>query len=886
MGLEDYTQAATGQVLAYARTGPSDPRVLALEATVRRRDAVLGAICYAASRFLGTADWDHDIRQVLARLGTAAEVSRVYLFQGYHNERGTLCVCMQEEWLAEGIAPLDRESARQETDIASYGLGRWAMLERGAVIHGPLVTMPESEQAYFGPLGVRSLAAVPVFAGESWWGYLGFTDDVTAREWSASVLEVLQAAAATLGAAIYRRQAEETLLESEERFRRLSEAAFEGVYIHENGVLREGNAAVARIFGYELDELIGQNVFDLILTPESRELVLERIRSGSQTPYEIIGKRKDGSLVIGEITGRPAMYRGRPARVATINDITERRENEARMKAQEEELAEAQAIAKVGSWVWEIATNQLRGTEMMYRIYGFEPDFELSPGAILQKVHPDDCDLVRRTIDGAVHEGKSFSVEHRIMRTPTDVRWFHVEGRVVLDEAGHPLRIIGAGQDITERHEAEVTARHLSEEQAARAAAESAERRSAFLAEASRLLGSSFDYHTTLATLTRLAVPAVADYCTLDVVHHDGRFERVGVAHVDPGKEPLLWEVTKWVQAGMPMVWHLKRAFEEGEATLVRELTQEQVESVALNEEHRRILQAIVPRSLVCVPLLVAGKVVGALSLYTSESNRHFDDDDLALAHELARRAALAVENARLFDEAERATRARDQMLGVVAHDLRNPLSTILMASQLLNDLLEPDSVARRQVAMMHRAGERMNRLIQDLLDVKRIENGRLAVEPRPVLALSLLTEAAEMLRPLATASSLELALDGSMELPSVSADPNRVQQVFSNLIGNAIKFTPRGGRITMRGEQLASEVRMAVTDTGPGIPAEQLPHIFGQYWQGSRSDRRGIGLGLAIAKGIVEGHNGRIWVESTVGEGSSFYFTLPVATGAPNARV
>ena len=196
--------------------------------------------------------------------------------------------------------------------------------------------MPESERNYFGPFGVRSLAAVPVFAGESWWGYLGFTDDLTEREWSSSVLEVLQAAAATLGAAIYRRQADQTLRESEERFRRLSESAFEGVYIHNNGVMLEGNAAVARIFGYELDELMGKNVFDLILTPESRTVVEDHIRSGWTEPYEITAYHKNGSIVVCEITGRPATFRGKPARVATINDITERRENEARLKAQAE----------------------------------------------------------------------------------------------------------------------------------------------------------------------------------------------------------------------------------------------------------------------------------------------------------------------------------------------------------------------------------------------------------------------------------------------------------------------------------------------------------------------------------------------------------------------
>jgi signal transduction histidine kinase len=185
---------------------------------------------------------------------------------------------------------------------------------------------------------------------------------------------------------------------------------------------------------------------------------------------------------------------------------------------------------------------------------------------------------------------------------------------------------------------------------------------------------------------------------------------------------------------------------------------------------------------------------------------------------------------------------------------------------------------------MMRRAGERMNRLIQDLLDVKRIESGRLVVEPRPVPAGALLGEAVELLRPLATSNAIDLVYEAAEDLPRVSADPHRIHQVLSNLIGNSIKFTPRGGRVSVTGECLGPEVRLAVSDTGPGIPPEYVPHIFGQFWQGARTDRRGIGLGLAIAKGIVEAHAGRIWVESTVGAGSSFYFTLPVLEGHPSA--
>ncbi len=156
-------------------------------------------------------------------------------------------------------------------------------------------------------------------------------------------------------------------------------------------------------------------------------------------------------------------------------------------------------------------------------------------------------------------------------------------------------------------------------------------------------------------------------------------------------------------------------------------------------------------------------------------------------------------------------------------------------------------------------------------------DNDRLAIEPRPVPVVTLLSEAVEMLRLLAAASSLDLVLDAPDNLPSVLADPPRIQQVLSNLIGNAIKFTPQGGCITLSGFRNAEEVRVSVCDTGLGIPAEQLPHIFGQFWQGNHADHRGIGLGLTIAKGIVEAHRGRIWVESTVGEGSSFFFTLPI---------
>jgi signal transduction histidine kinase len=394
------------------------------------------------------------------------------------------------------------------------------------------------------------------------------------------------------------------------------------------------------------------------------------------------------------------------------------------------------------------------------------------------------------------------------------------------------------------------------------------------------LLSGSFDYHTTLTTLARLAVPTLADYCTVDVSDGPNSFTRLAVAHSDPAKEELVREIARYTFGPRPQAHAIVRVLTQGSPVLIPEITEDILDASAADETHRDLLRQIGPCSIVSVPLLAPGRILGALTLVTAETKRRYGEEDLALVEELARRAASAVENARLFTAAEQATRARDEMLGIVAHDLRNPLSTIRMASQLLLEIGAPErAMERKQLDIMRRAAERMSRLIGDLLDAKRIESGGLTVDPRPEEVTTIVGDAVDMLRPLASSSSLHLDAAVPDGLPRVMIDPARVQQVLSNLVGNAIKFTPAGGSITIRAEPAPDGVCLAVTDTGAGIANEQLPHIFGRFWQGKRTDRRGVGLGLAIAKAIVEAHGGRIWVESQVGTGTSFYFTVPVAS-------
>jgi len=231
----------------------------------------------------------------------------------------------------------------------------------------------------------------------------------------------------------------------------------------------------------------------------------------------------------------------------------------------------------------------------------------------------------------------------------------------------------------------------------------------------------------------------------------------------------------------------------------------------------------------------------------------------------------------RLYDDAQKIIDAREEILGIVAHDLRNPLNTIAMATSLLIEEPGPETARISQLKIIKRSGERMNHLIRDLLSVTTIEAGRLSIVPRKVTVHDLFREAAEMLEPLAREKSLTLAVMAADDLPAVRADPARVLQVLSNLIGNAVKFTPAGGTITLSAARTNGPVQCSVADTGPGIPAAQIPRLFGKFWQAKRGDGRGVGLGLAIARGIVEAHGGTIDVRSEVGHGSIFSFALPV---------
>ncbi len=407
-----------------------------------------------------------------------------------------------------------------------------------------------------------------------------------------------------------------------------------------------------------------------------------------------------------------------------------------------------------------------------------------------------------------------------------------------------------------------------------------AERRARFLADAGELLSSSLDSLEVLRELARLAVPRLADVCAVDLLDADGRRRRVEIAHALDGVATVAPSEDGASDPLSPSA-SLTRAIAERTSQLIVGAEWRDLSDVARDPLLIAALEGRGATTMLVVPLVARGRVLGVLQFLALEGARLSSADDLLFIEDLARRAALAVDNALLYGEAQRATRARDDVLAIVSHDLRNPLNTIQMSTSFLLDMLDTPNVEVPlipQLQIMRRATKRANALIQDLLDVSRIDAGTLAVAEVPTSASLLLSDAALEEEPSILAKGLTLEHAWHGPDVDVAVDRSRISQLFANLVGNAVKFTPAGGTITLRGEMLARRVVYEVRDSGAGIVPEHLPHLFDRFWQATQASRAGAGLGLYIVKGIVDAHGGTIDVQSEPGVGTRIRVELPIA--------
>jgi len=533
------------------------------------------------------------------------------------------------------------------------------------------------------------------------------------------------------------------------------------------------------------------------------------------------------------------------------------REELARSEGRYKSLVMAAPNARV-IWVTAPDGRVLDGAQAWSDLTG-QPPAELQSVGWTHLIHPDER---QETVDSWHHALETRTPVARQFRVRTrdgSYRWFAMTGVPVLDERGNVIEWVGTTVDVHDER--------------------FAQERMRFFAEASTLLGSSLDYETTLKTLAQLAVPAIADWCAVDIVNDEGGpHRRLAVAHKDPEKIELAHEVQRRFPSD-PRLDTVARVIRTGRSEWMAEIPQDLIRNADFDPDYREILLSLNIRSFITVPLKTRDRVLGAVTFVFSDSGRHFTEADLAFAEELARRAATAVDNARLYTAAQDANRAKDEFLATLSHELRTPMTAVLGWARMLKMGLEPNDVQEAVDAIERSATVQMG-LIEDILDMSRIMAGKMRIETAPVDLRSVADAAVATVRPVAAAKNVEILTSYPSDPPPVAGDSARLQQVIWNLVTNAVKFTPGGGTVIVRLSSVNGSLVLSVRDNGIGIPRGFLPHVFEPFRQQDSSTTRahgGIGLGLAIVRSLVELHGGRIMAESEgEGRGATFTVALP----------
>jgi PAS domain S-box-containing protein len=684
------------------------------------------------------------------------------------------------------------------------------------------------------------------------------------------------------------------------------------------------NATAEGLFGYAREELIGQSV-ELLVPGRFRERHTD-LRAGFShdrgarpmgAGRDLYGLRKDGSEVAIEIGLNPVEIAGSgPCVLSAITDITERRRDETRRAFIEEATAVLAssldyettlaavarfAVPHMADWctvdllesdgaIRNVALAhadpaKVAWAKRLRERYPPPPDARAGLPEVLRTGQPEMSEVAdSQLVDAALDD------EHLRILRGLGMRSYMVVPLVAQGETLGGITFVTAQSNRVFGSVDLATARQLGDR-----AALAVQNARLFAAEkrakewVTRLQAMTADL-AAAATREQVVAVAVDQGATALGAVSEGLWlvddsEETLELHRAKGFTVAAEDTFRWISLTAPIRLPVVDAVRTGQPVWF-----DSFDDLRRRYPELATLSGVRRGAVACLPLVIDSRTVGAISVAFSEARR-LDADERAALVTLARLCAQALDRSRLFEateqareEAERAVRAREDILAIVSHDLRNPLAAINMKARLISRFIESgDPTGARvgqQIEGIIRATQQMNRMVQDLLDLARVESGQLFnIEKEQRDATELAVQVVQLFEPLATARHLALETDLDLSEVSLLCDGDRIVQVFSNLIGNAIKFTREGGTITVRGQRLAHEVIFSVTDTGEGIPEDQLPQIFYPYWQ-AHPDRKGIGLGLSVAKLIVEAHAGRIWAVSQAGQGSTFSFALPAPEG------
>ncbi|OJW06038.1 MAG: hypothetical protein BGO49_07250 [Planctomycetales bacterium 71-10] len=647
-----------------------------------------------------------------------------------------------------------------------------------------------------------------------------------------------------------------------------------------DGVVRSWNSGAERLFGWTAEEAVGRPLVDLIIPPDRRGeevVILEKLRRGERVePFETVRVRKDGRAV--EISASMSPVLDDEGRVVAASKIAR---DVSAAKAAQRALADSRArldyavrLSGVGFWYCDLPFGELTWDDRVKGHFWLEPDARVTIDTFYGRMHPDDREPTRRAVDAAISGRTPYDVDYRTVDPATGaVKWIHAIGGASYAADGAPTRFDGVTVD--------VTARRLDEERLARLLDRERElsrmlRRVDRAGLAIHAAGSLDAVLRTVAEEARAVVGAHQSVTSLTVgddwaqaintVSLSDKYERWRDYDVEPTGAGIYTLVLK---TNRPM-----------------RLTQAELEAhPAWRNFSGRAAEHPPMRGWLAVPFVGRdGRNLGLIQL-SDKNEGDFTEEDEAVVVQLARIAAVAIENARLYDELLEQDRRKGEFLALLAHELRNPLAPLRNGLHLLRLAPDAETLARSR-GMMERQLGHMVRLIDDLLDVSRINQNKMELRRARTTLDEVVASAVETARPAIELAGHELAVALPEAPTPLFADLTRLAQVFSNLLTNSAKYTPRGGRIRLSARVEGATVAVRVEDDGVGIPAEAIPRLFDMFSQVDRSLERstgGLGIGLALVKGLVEMHGGSVEAESAgPGLGSAFTVRLPASAGPP----
>jgi PAS domain S-box-containing protein len=657
-----------------------------------------------------------------------------------------------------------------------------------------------------------------------------------------------------------------------------------------DGIITSWNKGAERIFGYTADEVIGKPV--TILIPAGHEdeepAILARLRAGDPIEhYETIRVRKDGrhidiSLTVSPIRGPNGKIVG-ASKIA--RDITEQKQSRQALDEALDRLKLALDAARLGDWSWDMKTDVVTMSETAENFFGIPPGQHMTWTALRELLHEEDREMARVAVEEALANHTDYDVEYRVMHSGNSEVWISAKGRGIYADNGTILGMLGFVQDVSTRKSNEETLREQAE--ALR-----------MLNEIGQTISAELDLHKTVQAVTDAATELIgARFGSFfyNVLNEDGASYMLYTLAGVP--------IEAFAHFPMPRATDLFGPTFRGEG-VVRIDDVKRDPRYGKNSPYYGMPKGHLPvTSYLAVPVISrSGEVLGGLFFGHPEPAMFSERDEMTVSG-LASQAAVAMDNARLYEtakkahaEAERAaaqnerlyrqaeesSRLKEEFLATISHELRTPLSAILGWARMLRMGQLSAENAAKALDTIERNARAQAQLVDDLLDVSRIITGKLRMDVRPSDPNSFIDAAVEAVKPAAEAKGVRIQKVIDTGAISIPGDPVRLQQIVWNLLSNAIKFTPRGGRVQIRSERINSHLEIVVSDTGQGISADFLPHVFDRFRQADQKTSRqhgGMGLGLAIVRHLVEMHGGTVNADSE-GEGKGAIFTvmLPIS--------